>query len=416
MAEQLSNLIANIYLVSITLGTDEITKVISFRDCNIYEGIDDLIPTCTLRVYLPIDLVNQSPSLLMDGAKITINIQTKSDFEMFQMNETYNFRLCGVDDIQIDSYFINCTIYGIFDCYKLFEDGNQYNAKANSSEIVCKIAGACGLQCEKDGTSDKQLWIAGEKNARDFIKYMAKYGYIDGTSGIFWCVTKEKKLLYKNIIKAFNGGCSGGNCKAFIPAAGPGGENKTSSDQSQKQAGQISAAWTYSTISTNLKNGDNNINHGGYGGKDNYFKLKDYKLEKASCNQNCACSGCCNISKELSQGLNSVWPGFDVGNHYNNYFKAAKQNERVLASFSTELNAFCQFLQPIKVGEVLNVVYSYTYYNSEEKIGPFKTLSGKALVSSNRIELSPAGASNYVTLVMQGIQTTDSQREEGGSY
>jgi hypothetical protein len=174
---------------------------------------------------------------------------------------------------------------------------------------------------------------------------MAEYGYVDGTSGIFWCVTRDKKLKYKNIIKAFQGGCSNGNCKAFIPAAGVGGENKS--------GGKVKAAWTYSAIYTDLKNGDDNINHGGYGGKDQYFKFKDYKLEKVSCNKNCACSGCCNISKELSQGLSSVWPGFDVGNHYKNYFKAFRQNERVLASFSTELNAFCQFLQPIKIGDVL---------------------------------------------------------------
>ena len=198
---QYNGLSADIYQASLQIGNLDITRGIRIKSCNIYEGISQLIPTCEIELVLPIEVVNNNSEILTDGAKIIIQLKTRDDFTAFNIDETYNFRLYEVSDIEVDSTFLHCTVYGVFDCYKLFEDGNQYNANANTSEIVCKIAGACGLECDKDGTSDKQLWIAGEKNARDFIKYMARYGYIDDTSGIFWCVTRNKKLLYKNIIR-----------------------------------------------------------------------------------------------------------------------------------------------------------------------------------------------------------------------
>ncbi|MBR2239985.1 MAG: hypothetical protein IKO49_02010 [Bacilli bacterium] len=408
--EVLSNLIADIYQVSITLGSSELTKYINIRTCSIYESIEDIIPTCALDVTIPVDYVNKNAEILSDGTKIIIQINTVPDFNLFELNETYTFRLSGVEEIETQGPFIHCIIYGIFDCYKLFEDGNQYNAKANTSEIVCKIAGACGLECDKDGTSDNQLWIAGEKNARDFIKYMAKYGYIDGTSGIFWCVTRNKKLIYKNIITAFNGSCSSGNCnKLFIPSPGPGGTRKGTEDTNSV------SAFTYTTISTDIKNGLNNLKYNGYGGKDVYFELKEYKNKNAECCKTTCCNGggCCNINKELSQGLATIWPGFNFGNTYKQYYQAPRQNTRVLAGFATQLEAYCQFMQPINIADVLNVQYIYTYNEKNEGDITFKLLTGKAMVNSHVIEISPGYVSSYVGLVMQGL---NADAKKSGSY
>ena len=174
--EQLSTSISDLYIAELSIG--DLTNTnggINFKSIKIYEGINQIIPTCSMDLIFPISVMNEVSKLIADGTKITITLKTREDFNFFNINETYNFRVYQVDIIETDTLFCQFTIQGMFDCYKIFEDGNQYNAKANTSEIVCKIAGACGLECEKDGTSDKQLWIAGEKNARDFIKYMAKY-------------------------------------------------------------------------------------------------------------------------------------------------------------------------------------------------------------------------------------------------
>lgn len=395
---QFSNLLADIYQVSIELKDADITKAIRVNSCNIYESISQLIPTCEIDLTLPIDLINFKPEIFSDGTPITISLKTRDDFKGFQINETYNFRLYKIAELEVDSVFLHCIVYGIFDCYKLFEDGNQYNANANTSEIVCKIAGVCGLQCEKDGTSDKQLWIAGEKNARDFIKYMAKYGYINDTSGIFWCVTRNKKLIYKNIITAFNN-CSNGSCKTLLPAAGFDKNNKVI---------------TCTNLITTVNNGENNIKHSGYGGKDSYFVLKDYKLKKAYCNKTSACSSCCNVNSELSKGLSTVWPGFDVGNVHEKYYQAPRQNDRILAMFSTEFEAYCQFMQPCELTNVLDIKYAYSYAKSSDSniniLNPFST---KAMVHSHRIEISPMGVSSYIGLVMQGLNIN---AEKSGSY
>lgn len=394
---QYNGLSADIYQASLQIGNLDITRGIRIKSCNIYEGISQLIPTCEIELVLPIEVVNSNSEILTDGAKIIIQLKTRDDFTTFNINETYNFRLYEVSDIEVDSTFLHCTVYGVFDCYKLFEDGNQYNANANTSEIVCKIAGACGLECDKDGTSDKQLWIAGEKNARDFIKYMARYGYIDDTSGIFWCVTRNKKLLYKNIITSFNS-CSNGSCKSLLPAAGIDLEGKV---------------LTCTSLNATIANGENNLKHNGYGGKDKFFELKKYENKNASCNKTCACSSCCNVNSELSKGLATIWPGFDVGNVHKKYYQAPRQNTRTLAMFSTEFEAYCQFMQPCNIGDILNVQYTYNYNEESEDLKKLDLFSTKAMVHSHRIEISPVGVSSYIGLVMQGLNTN---AEKSGSY
>lgn len=399
-SEQLSKLISNLYIAELNIGNlTDISSSISFKNIIINESIDKLIPTCSLDLIFPISVMNQVSKIISDGTLITITLKTKEDFQYFNINETYNFRVYQVGDIQVDNLFCQFTIYGMFDCYKIFEDGNKYNAKANTSEIVCKIAGACGLECDKDGTSDKQLWIAGEKNARDFIKYMAKYGYAGDTSGMFWCITRNKKLLYKDIVKAFNSGCSNGGCKTLVPAAGYNKDSKYIH---------------YTSISSNILNGENNVKHDGYGAQDKYFTLKDYKLKNATCNKTCACSSCCNVNKELSNGLSSMWPGFDIGNTYEKYYQAPRQNARTLAMFSTHIEAYCQFMQtPLNIGDIVNVYYSNVYDPEHKYIEELKLLSGKAIVTSHNLEISPLGVSSYVGLTIQGLNA-NAQNE--GSY
>lgn len=398
--EQLSTSISDLYIAELSIG--DLTNTnggINFKSIKIYESINQIIPTCSMDLIFPISVMNEVSKLIADGTKITITLKTREDFNFFNINETYNFRVYQVDNIETDTLFCQFTIQGMFDCYKIFEDGNQYNAKANTSEIVCKIAGACGLECEKDGTSDKQLWIAGEKNARDFIKYMAKYGYAGDTSGMFWCITRNKKLLYKDMIKAFNSGCSNGNCKKLIPAAG---FNRNSS------------YIHYTNIVSTILSGENNVKHDGYGAQDKYFKLKDYKLKNATCNKTCACSGCCNVNKELSKGLSTMWPSFDVGNTYEKYYQAPRQNSRTLAMFSTHLNVYCQFMQtPLNIGDIVNVFYSAVYDENNQYINNLKPLSGKAMVSSHVLEIGRIGVSSYIGLVMQGL---NANAEQNGSY
>ena len=163
-------------------------------EANIYEAVANPIPVCQLDVVVP--LVWLDNRTLVDGAKIKISIEF---LEMkSRMKSEYNFRIFNIKKINIDQHFAHLIIEGLIDFYEGYQEGNKFNSYALTSDIFKNIATTYGLQSDIDPTTDLQLWVAGENSTYQFMQYMAEYAWRDELSSYFWCLDREKRLLYKN--------------------------------------------------------------------------------------------------------------------------------------------------------------------------------------------------------------------------
>lgn len=381
--ETLNKVISSIYEVNILVGDINITDYFSFQECNIYESIESPIPYCEIGFVFPMGFINSNPELLADGTKITIKIKTVDDFKEFSIDESYVFRLSGISNIKIQYPFASLVMYGIFDCYKIFEDGNKYNGNVTSSQLINNIANDLELIPNVDITDDKQLWVAGEKNTRDFISYVCKHGYSSETSGMFWAIDRNRNLLYKDISNIFN---SSSNIRDFKAGRGISNDNVA----------------FYSDIETDIENGENNLKYSGYGGSDFYFDLLSYDWKEAAAKKVLACNNSLNINVELSKGLNSSWPGFDFGNLHPKYYQASRQNTRILATFATVFDIKCQFLQKFNLGEVYNVTYEYLKGENGNTLD-ISSFNAKAIVKSIQTRITQNGVSCLLKLTAQGL-------------
>jgi len=317
------------------------------------------MPTCVLDLLFYAQAFDTYP--IVDGSSIEVTIQNAD----LNINETYNFGVYNIEEIKQNQQFLTMRITGVVDFYSGYIDGNILNSYCNTYEIFNKVADDCKLKKDIDMTNDKQLWVAGEKNVYDFLTYLTQHAYIDDTSGMFWCLTANNTILFKNIsniLKNVN--------DAFIisQVTGYDPQNKT---------------YNYTSADLKVESGFCNVVEGGYGGKDFYFDLEKYEQQEADSRIVISANKMINISKNLSQGLQNSYLPLNIGNYHPNYYNAYKQNIRTLSTLSIHAYLLCQTLQPFKLGELVKFVYS----DSQELDTGSKILSGNYIITKKHIEI-----------------------------
>lgn len=347
-----------------------------FNNADIYESIANPVPVMTMEMIIPNGWMDGRT--LSDGTKIKIQIQC----ETLDLDAEYTFRLYNIKELEVMQNNVRINLEGILDFYDGYSSGNTYNLCGTSSEVFQKIAGTFGLNADIDSTNDKQLWVAGQKNIYQFFTYLAAYGWIDETSGMFWCLDKNKTLLYKNLTTLFRNRQD--KVYSFVQTPVP--------DKKNKEFG-------YSGVKGSIQAGTNNLRNDGYGGSDSYFDLKSYSWKQAKANKVVAESNIINVSKDLSKGLSQEWFSFDVGNHHANYFKAYKQNRRVLSTYSTYATLTTEFLQKYRLGEIVNL----EYIDSKNVDNKLNSLSGTYMIDAIHSQISLNNISGIVEMVMQGL-------------
>ena len=226
------------------------------------------------------------------------------------------------------------------------------------------------------------MWVAGENNVYQFLTYLARYGWVDDTSAVFWCFDRHGILLYKNLTKLFR--TRQKKVWTFIQSLKP--------DPSKKEFG-------YNNVTAAVLAGTNNLRNEGYGGEDFYFDTQEYTLKAFAARKVIAESNLINISKDLSQGLNDVWYPFDIGNFHKNYYKALKQNKRILATYSSYVTVESQFFQPYRLGQIV----SFNYSDSNDIKNTLSALSGIFMIDAIHISITADAVSSTAELVMQGL-------------
>lgn len=344
----------------------------------IFESIANPIPTCELDVVIPLVWLDERS--VVDGAKIKFSIQF---LEMqSKMKSEYTFRIFNIKRLEIEQKFVHVLIDGIIDFYPGYEEGNKFNSYAQSSDVFKKIATTYGLNSDIDTSNDQQLWVAGENNTYQFMQYITEYAWNDETSSYFWCLDREKRLLFKNWTTLFRGRQN--NIFTFIQ--GP----KAKIDNME---------FTYTKASGSIQSGTNNLNNRGYGGTDYQFDLLSYNTNELVARKVIAESQVININKALSKGLANEWYPFDIGNFHSNFYRARMQNKRIMSTYSTYIRLESQFFQPYRLAQIVN----FEYLDAQNPDNKIKSMSGIYIIDAIHITVSTENITAALELVMQGL-------------
>lgn len=358
-----------------------------FIGAEIFESITNPVPSCVLECVFVPAVINSG--ILKDGTPIRFEISS----EYFQLKETLYFRLYKIRELRVQTPSVFVSIEGVLDFYKGYTDGNAYNVFGPSSQVFDDIAKNNGLGKEIDTTADEQLWVAGQNNVYKFMNFVAKHGYINDGSGMIWCMDRHKTLIYKDIKALFNGRSN--SIYTFLP---------TPKVRTKNQ-------FEYSGATASLPFGPNNIKNDGYGVHNYSFDFENYEVKDIEAKGVCCENTCICINEELSKGLNYVWDSFDFGNYHKNYIKAEIQNRRVLSTYSTHVNLKCQYHQPFRLCQIVNLIYGNARSKEVDKSFGLPSLSTVYMIDSIKIFVSWKNISASVGLVTQGMNV-----DKGDNY
>ena len=364
------------YEFKILIGNASVTTGAgaTFINATIDEGIEDLYSICTITFEGSESFVDEAA--IVDGTPIQIFVKSKE----LNFNYVYHFRVGKITVQQSTNSSFRYTIVGYTDFYHLFEPPTNFAFKGNSSQVFQNIADTYNLECEIDKTNDEQLWICSEQNLKEWLSYVASRGWRDETSGMFWCIDRHRCLLYKDINTLF----SLPSTYTFAPGTG-------SATLDSKTMYYINSTVINKTIEENIQNN-------GYGGSDFNFNLLNYKLEETSAKKVKAYSNIININKEVSKGLKQSFHPFNVGNYHEHFYVSHDQNTRVLSTFSTYFSLVCQFFQPVRLGQIVNVVKN-SLTNGNQK----KSLNVKSMINHIQINFVESNINMSVGLCTQGF-------------
>lgn len=371
----------NIYIDKLNIFE---TKGVILIDGEITESIGNPVPECRLSLSVPIGWLDERS--IVDGTLIEYEIKDKR----LNIQERLKFRLFNIKKIEINQRFAQVDMQGLLDFYDGYSHSNEFNMYANSSDVFKRIANAFRLESNIDDTNDAQLWVAGENNLYQFMMNMATYGWVDETSAMFWCMDRHKILLYKNFTSLLRKRSS--HIGQFL--------QQIYTDPSEKIYG-------YSKANGAIMAGSENILNGGYGGEDHYFDLLNYNWQEVTAKKVVAESNLINISKDLSHGLAQTFYPFDIGNFHKNYYKAKKQNTRILATYSTYVNVAATYFMPYRLGQIVN----FQFTDAQDLDNKVKSMSGVFSICAIKIKLSMKAITCNLQLVMQGLNGQAITRE-----
>lgn len=350
----------------------------------IFESIANPIPTCELEVNIPIDWFDARS--IVDGTTIKFSIKSK----VFEINNIYTFRIFNIKKLALQQKYVYLLIEGIIDFYTGYETGNIFNSYCSSSGIFSAVANKYNLLYDIDQTNDTQLWVAGENNTFQFLNYIARYGWIDETSAMIWCIDRNKRLIYKNLTTLFRNRKE--DIYKFIQSPIANLKNKE---------------FSYTGATASIQAGLENLKENGYGGSDLYFDLLNYNYTQANSKKVVAESNLINISKELSKGLSNSWYPFEIGNQHKNYYNAFKQNNRILSTYSSYVTLQSQFFQPCRLCQIVN----FEYLDAQDIKNELIALSGIYIISAIHISISLKAITSTMELSMQGLNGKAITRE-----
>lgn len=356
---------------------------VGIQSLTISENVHVPLPICQLEFLGDDFFLDKAP--LTDGVKIEISI-TNTDLNL---KENYIFRLYNLE-IQPNKTAIIYKVLGYFDTYEMFRDPYQFTARGHSSDIFSKVSSTYDYTTDIDVTNDEQLWVASELNLVKWLSNVASHGWIDETSCMMWALTRNKKLLYKdisNIIRKTN--------LNTIYNLAPMVQDSGNVEPSSKII-------TYKAALPMFNSGSENIGNGGYGGDNYYFDFEQYANQTIASKKAVASSKFVNVNKELSLGLSDTFYPFNVGNMHANYFLAKLQNSRISSLFSTYFNVVLANWYPLQLLDSINLNYS----SDAQSTKVIKSLSGLYIVTGITTTITPQALSQSLMLSGQGYNTS----------
>lgn len=375
---------------NITVAINNITLLgdtggLGISELTITENIQTVLPTCKLIFVADHFFLNDSP--LVDGS--IINIEISDDKKT--VNEKLVFRLYDLS-INNNNGFLEYTIFGYLDLYTMFEHPYQYTLIGNSSDVFKNVAKSLKLDSEIDVTKDKQLWVASELSLIKWLSNVCEYGWVNDKSCMSWGITRNKKLLYKDISNRIRSIVTK-NCYNLYPV--------TANDTVIESSSNIIP---YQASIPTFCAGYENLCKTGYGGDNYFFDFGKYSNQTVAAKKAIATSNVINVNKNLAKGLIDNFFPFNVGNMHDNYYLAKLQNNRIASLFSTYFTVVLTQWYPLQLLDYIN----FYYISNVQSDVLIKSLNGLYLITGLSTCITPTTFNTVLMIAGQGYNTSKS--------
>lgn len=271
-----------------------------------------------------------------DSAQIVMKIGRESNGRFNTRTITSTFRQWGSPKYTPASGGYSVEVLGILDALPYLNQRVPKSYNLNTCDIVREIAGTMGLRTANwrgdqsiDSSNDRQLWRASARNYPDFVHYLADCAWNGDDSCFMTGVDEEKTLYYKNIAKIVKQ------------------QPKTKFAQSitaDPEGAQLIPILGYKFISQAgaMNNWIGYSYSSGYQGVDGSYKESIQTPVVKGTNF-------FDINKSqagsIGQGRGRYhYRPIGAGNTYENIEKARYQNQRIRATFSTQVHVMTEFI------------------------------------------------------------------------
>ena len=92
-----------------------------FLGATILESISSPIPGCQLKLSIPLGWLDERS--IIDGTVLRFEIKNKN----LNMQENLQFRLCNIENIEINQKFVTVDLQGLLDFYEGYTYSNAFN-------------------------------------------------------------------------------------------------------------------------------------------------------------------------------------------------------------------------------------------------------------------------------------------------
>ena len=147
-----------------------------------------------LMVLRYVDLCDATSKVgLQDNVPITVSFAGVVNVE--RRFRVYNWERVPVGEGY--AYTINC----LWNAPKYWATTTNSNIRGTSYEVIKQVANTCKLEFHEGNTptSDSMLWSCGNRTYNEFVRDIARHGYVDDKSHMVLGIDTEGMLKYMNI-------------------------------------------------------------------------------------------------------------------------------------------------------------------------------------------------------------------------
>lgn len=163
----------------------------TLTELSMCESTKFIVPTVFLQLQDGCGFFKEYP--MIDGQRVRVSLAVQG-----QVTKSRIFRIYS-QSVMFDGVSDTAKIDGYLDCpiYRYTSSCAGYNMTTASA--IQQIASQCGFKSDVAQTSDKQIWMQGNRTYSDFVTYLTQHGYAGAYSYMVSGLTLDSVLKYRDV-------------------------------------------------------------------------------------------------------------------------------------------------------------------------------------------------------------------------